>query len=364
MTVESRDVAGRPPREDLRRVVLECGFDRVGFAAAGRAPGADRLRDWLRRGFEADMRYMARSIERREDPRKVLDGARTVIAVALYYAPPGKVAGGPGRSGVACISSYARGRDYHEVLRRRLRNACEKLARVHPGAYRYHVDTGPVLEKDWAHAAGIGWIGKNTCVIHPRYGSYFFLGAILTTLQIDPDPPAADHCGSCRRCIDACPTGALVAPHELDSRRCISYLTIENRGAFPAEFAAGSGNLVFGCDICQDVCPFNRRAQGTCDPELLPRPENLLPSIEELATMDARTFLERFRGTPVLRSRFEGFLRNVMVALGNEASPESGAILRSLARRADVEASRVLQETLRCTLQRFMPSGPMHSPTA
>jgi epoxyqueuosine reductase len=244
----------------------------------------------------------------------------------------------------------------------RLRRASMALQGAFPARYRYYVDTGPILERDWAEQAGIGWIGKNTCSIDPERGSYFFLGEILTTLALDPDLPAANHCGACRSCLDACPTGALVNPYELDARLCISYLTIEHRGAVPEALEPSSGNLVFGCDICQEVCPFNRPDGGGNDgrparaePELAPRRESISPSLESLAALDEEGFRRRFPRSAVRRAKFEGFLRNVIVALGNSRSRESAEILARLSKREDVSESQVLSTTLERAQDRCRP---------
>ena len=249
----------------IRARILAAGFDRVGFATAAKAPGAPHFRDWLQRGFAGEMHWLERNIERRVDPRNVLEGTRTVISVALHYAPPTpspaeiQSEGDPPRGQ---ISSYAQGTDYHRVIEKRIKAVCRELADLEPARYRWYVDTGPVLERDWAQAAGIGWIGKNTCSIHPEHGSYFFLGTILTTLDIEPDGVATNHCGTCRLCLDSCPTDAFAGPYQLDARRCISYLTIEHRGPYEESLEEQVGDWVFGCDICQAVCPFNSGERG------------------------------------------------------------------------------------------------------
>lgn len=338
-------------KETIRRAILDRGFDRVGFAEAGPAPRGEALEAWLARGFAGEMVYIARSLERRLDPRRVLPGARTVVAAALGYAPPPP---GPPPPGAAAIAAYALGRDYHRVVGRRLRAAGRELER-RGARVRAYVDAGPVLEKAWAERAGVGWIGKNACSIHPARGSYFFLGTILTDLPVEPDPPSADRCGSCRRCLDVCPTGALVEPGWLDARRCIAYLTIEHRGEVPEALWAEIGNHVFGCDICQAVCPYNRRAPPG-DPELAPRAGSVFPPLSELARLDPETFRARFRGTPVLRAKPEGFLRSVAVALANAGGPASEGALRLLAGRPETAAHSALGATVRAALRR-LPGG-------
>jgi epoxyqueuosine reductase len=338
-------------REAIRRILRSHGFDRVGFARAGEAPSSLRLRAWVERGRAGTMDYMARTLDRREDPRRVLAGAQTVIAVALHYP---RVAGQPGGRPRGRMAAYAQGTDYHPILELKLRDAAGEIARTHPGEYRYYVDTGPVLERDWAWQAGIGWIGKNTCAIDPKRGSYFFIGILLTTVSIEPDPPATDHCGTCTRCLDACPTGAIVGPRELDARRCISYLTIEHKGLIEPELEAAIGDLVFGCDICQEVCPFNgpRGDPLPGDPQLEPRRENIAPLLEELSRLDVDSFRARFPRSPVRRAKLAGLLRNVIIALGNSPDPESAAILTRLSSRAGIADDPVLRETLARALER------------
>ena len=348
MPADSRN-AGPPLEEAVRRAVLEAGFDGVGFARAGRARGADRLREWVERGHAGSMDWIARSLARREDPRLVLEGARTVIVAALHHAPPAPAAGDL----VGRIAAYARGRDYHDVLERRLRAACEALRRIEPARHRYYVDTGPVLERDWAREAGIGWIGKNACVIDAARGSWFFLGVILTTLELEPDLPATDACGSCTLCLEACPTGALVAPGELDARRCISYLTIEHDGPIRQDLEEQMGNLVFGCDICQEVCPYNRPGVPEGDPDLAPRPENTAPSLEDLLSLHPESFRARFPGSAVRRAKHRGLLRNVLVALGNSRSPAAARILLGARAREDVAQDPVLAATAERALGRL-----------
>ena len=318
----SGDSSAGIAREAVRAIVRSAGFDRVGFASAGPAPSSDRFRAWAERGFAGEMRYMTKGLERRADPRLVLEGARTVISAAVHYREPG-ASGTELAPGEARIASYAQGKDYHLVLERRLKAACATLKERFPASYRWYVDTGPVLERDWAQAAGIGWIGKNTCAIDPERGSYFFIAVILTTLDLEPDEPSVNHCGTCRACIDACPTAALVAPYELDARLCISYLTIEHRGPIPPTLAPKLGDWVFGCDVCQDVCPFNQRdrAGTSSDFELAPRQENVSPRLEGLATLDEESFRARFPQSPVRRAKHEGFRRNVLAALRNSAGP-------------------------------------------
>ncbi len=335
-------------REELRRLILAAGFDNAGFAAAGAAPARDHFQRWLDRGFAAGMEYLKRRVERRTDPRNVVPGARTVIVVSRSYRDGEPFSIARGRSDLAEIAAYARGTDYHRVLESRLKGLTERLREAYPAAYRYYVDTGPVLERDWAQLAGIGWVGKNTCAIDAGAGSFFFLGVIITTLDVEPDAPATNHCGTCRRCLDACPTGAFAAPYELDSRLCISYLNIEHRGPIPEALEPAMGNLVFGCDICQEVCPFNRAPAARAEEDLASRAENRAPRLIDLARLDRSAFRERFARSAVRRAKFEGFLRNVIIALGNSGSPACLDVLRELEARPEITAD----EGLRATLER------------
>jgi len=343
-------------REEVRREVLLAGFDRVGFARAGPSPHSGHFHEWLARGYGGTMAYLSRTFRRRVDPREVLPGARTVMVMALHYGTPGESSrscrsAGEARSlaetGRGEISRYARGTDYHRVLEARLKKLCQNLQKRHvPHRFRYYVDTGPVLERAWAERAGIGWIGKNCCAIDPQGGSYFFIGVILTTLEFLPDRPSTDHCGSCTLCMDACPTGAIVEPHRIDARRCISYLNIENRGSIPHEFREPMAGLIFGCDICQEVCPFNRPDRFEGDPELAEREQNNRPALADLASLSPQEFSGRFPRSAVRRARAAGFLRNVLVAMGNSGRAIPDDLRDQLNRRDDIRENPVLRETL------------------
>ncbi len=293
----------------------ECGFELAGVARA--EPLTDdvaRYQEWTARGMAGAMRYLTdRRADGRRDPRNLLAGARSVICVGKLYnqAPP------PEREGHAIFSRYAWGRDYHEVLRDALEQLAHKLAAVEAHQWKVCVDTAPLLERSYARQAGLGWIGRNTCLINEPLGSWFFLGELVTTLELEPDQPPPDRCGTCTRCIDACPTQALVPEGDgwtLDARRCISYLNIELRGPIPEEQRAWMGSRVFGCDICQEVCPWNARAPETNEPAFRPAYDPA-PPLEELAALSPEQFRERFRETPVMRAKYEGLLRNVSAAM-------------------------------------------------
>ena len=340
--------------EDLRKLLLENGFDRVGFAAADSTPGTEEFRDWIKRGYSGNMDYLARNAERRCDVGQVLEGTRSVIVMALHYGDDQAPGIARAASDHAEIAAYARGTDYHRVIEKRLKNCSRLLKDTFGGNYRYYVDTGPVLEKAWAQKAGIGWIGKNTCSIDADKGSYFFLAAILTTLELRPDPPAADHCGSCTLCLEACPTDAFPQPYLLDARRCISYLTIEERGEIVAELEDKMANLVFGCDICQEVCPWNSEPRPDSEPDLAARAENIFPKLSELASLNAESFAARFPQSAIKRTGFRGLLRNTIIALGNSTPGNGLALLDELAGREDIQSDPLLSGTLKRARSRIL----------
>jgi len=282
----------------------------------------------------------------RADPKQLLPAARSIICVGKLYNTSQ-----PGQSNGGCISRYAWGSDYHDVVRRGLENLVAKLPAGHD--YKICVDTAPLLERSYARQAGLGWIGKNTCLINQDQGSWFFLGEILTTLDIAPDSPPPDRCGTCTRCIDACPTQA-IAPegYELDARRCISYFTIELHGPVPDDMRSGIGQNIFGCDICQDVCPWNRDAPITGEPAFEPR--RAAPSLDQLASITADDFTETFRASPIRRAKHAGFLRNVAIAMGNSRNEEFREPLETLVR----SSNEIVAEHARWALQRLhRPAG-------
>jgi len=305
----------------VKQYALELGFDLVGIAPAARVPHAEAYMAWLEAGYAGNMAYMARDPMRRQDPRLVMPETRSVIVVANSYFtgnPPAELWNDPTRGRIA---RYAWGRDYHEVLVHRLRQLAEFLQR-HIGdeiSWRAYVDTGPLLERDLAVMAGLGFIGKNTCLIHPQWGSYLVLGELLVSVELVYDAPiTTGTCGHCTRCLDACPTGALVAPYQLDSRKCISYLTIELRDSIPEGLRAHMGNWIFGCDVCQSVCPWTRRFAHIGQQDFLYfEPGRCVPPLLELLVMNEAHFRTRFGHTSVKRSGWRGLMRNVAVALGN-----------------------------------------------
>ncbi|HID87781.1 MAG TPA: tRNA epoxyqueuosine(34) reductase QueG [Anaerolineae bacterium] len=304
--------------ETIKERAHDLGFDLVGVAPARPSQHGEFLADWLARGYAGTMGYLQRNVERRLDPRQALPGARSIVAVGMNYSTAGDQPADPSHGRISC---YAWGDDYHDLIEARLRELLGFIQReagreIHG---RVYVDTGPVLEREVASRAGLGWIGKNTNLIHPRWGSWLFLGEILLDIELAPDEPwAADRCGTCIRCLEACPTGALVAPRVLDARRCISYLTIELKGSIPRDLRPPMGNWIFGCDLCQEVCPWNRRsARPTGEWAFWPREGLDAPPLLSLMGMDDEEFRSRFRGSPIKRVRRRGLLRNVAVALGN-----------------------------------------------
>lgn len=304
--------------EPLKERARALGFDLCGVARAGRLErDAEALAAWLRRDYHASMAWMARHAETRADPERLLPGCRSVVVVAANYWPgPEEAAVPPGRARVAL---YARGRDYHKVLGRGLRDLAAWLAETTGEEARAFVDTGPILERAWAERAGIGWIGKNANLISKRYGSWLLLGEILTTAEIEPDPgPHDDFCGSCTACLEACPTGAIVEAGVVDSRRCISYWTIEHRGAIPEDRHRGIGDWIFGCDDCQTVCPWNGRFAVPVPGARFERRDDLRAlDPEAVAGMDEAAFRARYSGTSLMRARWDGMVRNARIVRGN-----------------------------------------------
>jgi len=339
------------PGSRLRGLAEQAGFDAVGLARlhdlAGKEEG-ERFLGWLGKDRQGSMGYMARDPERRLDPTRVLPGARTILCVGLNYWEPG--AEGPLPPGAGRVARYARGRDYHKTFTARLKRLESRIHEAFPGvATRRYVDTGPVLEKLWAERAGLGWRGKHTNLLSRAWGSWLLLGEILLTLDVEPDEPAEDRCGTCSRCMSACPTGAIPVPYELDATLCISYLTIEHRGPIPESLRAKLGDHVFGCDDCLDVCPWNRFARAGKEADFRPRPEALAPLLEDLVAMDEGEFLRRFAGTALMRARREGLARNACIALGNTGGPEAAPVLR----RALTDPSPLVREHAAWALERL-----------
>jgi len=318
--------------QSVKARAIELGFDLCGIAPLDDFPELKFLDEWLARGYAGEMAYMARSAERRADARLVVPGARSVIVTGTLYNASSQRAEfgeGPVQPESAIIARYAWGDDYHDVLRERLDAlvAWMREQSSEPFEARAYVDTGPVQERVYAQYAGLGWIGKNTCLINPEVGSWLFLAEIICTLSLETDTQGLEQCGSCRRCLDACPTGALVEPGTLDSNKCLSYLTIELRTAIPEEHRTSLGNRVYGCDICQEVCPYNQPSSVSNDAAWQPRPGLDLPRLVELwerADDDLRTLV---RGSAMTRAKLVGLRRNLAVAIGNSGDPAAHAAL-------------------------------------
>ena len=324
----------------VKRFAADAGFDAAGIAAVANSPELAYFPQWIAAGRAGEMRYLESRTDSGELKRASLAAvapwAHSVIVCAINYntAQPKSVDGlrstadsenrrAPTIDSHGWISRYAWSQeDYHDAVLRRLRAVEARLRQAEPACEtRSYVDTGPLVERVWAKYAGVGWIGKNTCIINQQLGSWLFLGVILSSLELEPDLPAPDRCGSCTRCLDACPTGAFLGPHQMDATRCIAYLTIEKRGTIPEEFRAGIGRNVFGCDICQDVCPWNRRAPASAAPEFQPREGLVNPALEWLAALDEEQFRAAFRKSAVKRAKRSGLRRNVAIAMGNSGDP-------------------------------------------
>jgi len=307
-----------PPRKAIRAKALEAGFDAVGFAPAELGgDAANHLREFLDHGYHGDMGWMAEKADRRAGPKALWPEAKSVIALGMNYAPgdgPLALLEQPQRG---AISVCARNRDYHDVVKKRLKALGRWIGGTFGCGIKVFVDTAPVMEKPLAMRAGIGWQGKHTNLVSRAHGSWLFLGEIYTTLGIPADVAERDHCGSCQACLDICPTNAFPAPYRIDARRCISYLTIEHRGSIPEEFRPLIGNRIYGCDDCLAVCPWNKFAKATDEPAFLPRAELTAPRLADLARLDDAAFRTLFAGSAIKRTGRDRFVRNVLIALGN-----------------------------------------------
>ena len=358
MAIPIRDV-----RAVIRRAAEEAGFDLSGIAPAADTPELNRFPEWIAAGRAGEMKYMEARDERGDLKRaslsRVAPWARSVVVCAINYNTDHPDSTQLRDSDRGWISRYAWSReDYHDAVFRRLKQV---EAALHESlsselqatlTTRSYVDTGPIVERVFAKYAGVGWIGKNTCIINQKKGSWLFLGVILTSLELEPDLPSPDRCGTCTRCIEACPTDAILAPYQLDSNKCISYLTIEKRGSIPEELRAGMGRHVFGCDICQDVCPWNRKAPAATVPEFEPRPGLVNPALAWLAEMSVEEFREAFQGSPIRRTKRSGLLRNAAIAMGNSGSGDFIPLLDKLSQDEDESVA----ETARWAKARLLRS--------
>ena len=356
------------PRQLVESLARDAGFSAAGIAAVPE-PGSPedrseraRFDTWVDEGRAGEMDYLKRRDEAgalvRSSVRVALPWSRSVIVCAANYNSAQPRSTDPAPADAGWIARYAwtskdgRPSDYHKVLKRRLESLRDRLVEaVGPFESRCFVDTGPVVERVYARYAGLGWTGKNTCILNQQLGSWLFLGVIVTSLDLAPENPvalpAADRCGSCTRCIDACPTGALTEPRQMDASRCIAYLTIEKRGAIPEDLRPLMGRQVFGCDICQDVCPWNRRAPIAADPELAPREALVNPALQDLAAMDEPEWERRFNGSPVRRAKFSGFRRNLAMAMANSGQAKFLPVLRAWTDESDAVVAATAQWAVR-----------------
>lgn len=348
----------------IRDLARTLGLDRVGFTSAGPLERGAYYKAWLAAGHGGTMAYLHRNTDLRDDPRRLLPGARSVICFALSYHRPPETAPDHGRP-LGRIARYARGRNYHFVLYRRIKELLTSVRERLPEPFgaRICVDTAPVFERELAQRSGIGWIGKNTNLLHPHLGSYFFLGEAITTLDLPPDPPATDHCGTCARCLDACPTRAFIAPHQLDASRCISYLTIEHQGEIAEPLQQLMGDWVYGCDVCQEVCPFNTHAAVSCDPQI--RADHTPATVDLLALLRLRSGDHRrlTRGSASTRASRATWRRNAAIALGNTtcADPAVREEIRGALAAASRDQDAGVRDAARVSLGRLSDATPPHT---
>ena len=360
------------PSEFIKRSALAAGFDLAGISSAYDFPELARFPEWIAAGRAGEMKYLESRNEagelRRASLHSAFPWARSVIVCAVNYNTEHPYSTNVNNPGRGWISRYAWSReDYHDSVLRRLREVETKVKEFCAAdpinttiETRAYVDTGPVVERVYAKYAGVGWLGKNTCVINQQIGSWLFLGVIITSLEFTPDLPAPDRCGTCTRCIDACPTDAIIAPYQLDSNKCISYLTIEKRGLIAEELRQGMGQQVFGCDICQDVCPWNRKSPATDKPEFQPREGLVNPALAWLAEISAEEFREKFRESPIKRAKHSGLRRNALIAIGNSGEESLLPVLQ----RASNDPDPVVAESAQWAKKRLrlIGAGPSRNP--
>jgi epoxyqueuosine reductase len=344
------------PREQIRDKALALGFDAVGFARAQTTPDAKRyLADFVAKGLHGDMGWLADTAERRADPGVLWPDARTAIVVGLNYGPASDPLSSLAARDQGTISVYAQGRDYHDVLKKRLRVLARWVNETFKAEVKLFVDTAPLMEKHLAASSSLGWQGKHTNLVSREFGSWLFLGEVLTALELEPDAPEGDHCGECQRCLDICPTAAFTGPYRLDARRCISYLTIEHKGHIDAELRPLMGNRIYGCDDCLAVCPWNKFASPTPHEEFKGRAAS--NALRELAALDDAAFRARFAGSPVKRTGRDRFVRNVLIAIGNSGdaalAPSATALLG--------DASSLVRAMAIWALKRLLSSSEFQS---
>lgn len=345
-----------PDIDQIRQWARTLGFNSVSVSGVDLATAEPGLISWLEQGFHGEMDYMARHGLKRARPAELVPGTVSVISARMNYWPEAREPGGVLADGtLAYVSRYALGRDYHKLLRARLQKLADAITAAAPHGYRVFVDSAPVLEVELAARSGLGWRGKHTLLLDREAGSYFFLGEIFTDLPLAPASVVPAHCGSCRACLDACPTGAIVAPYRVDARRCISYLTIELKGAIPEDLRAPMGNRIYGCDDCQLVCPWNRFAKTTVEPDFAVRHGLDAASLVELFAWSEADFRERTAGSAIHRIGFERWSRNLAVALGN--APHSESVMRALAGRREDPSALVREHVEWALAQQRMRAG-------
>lgn len=329
----------------IRSEARSIGFDLVGFARAGRVADEPRLGEWLERGYHGTMHWMTRHRSKRVDPRELVPGCRSIVSIGLLYSQPASI--GPQPTGVQ-VARYAWGEDYHRVLKDKLAELLVRGRRLDPDFQgRAFTDSAPVMDKYWAEQAGVGWRGKNTNLINKRLGSYLFLGELLVRAETVPDEPGTDHCGTCTRCLDACPTDAFSEPYVLDSRKCIAYWTIEHREGLTAAEEEAIGDWLFGCDVCQQVCPWNEGAPHSSEPRFSPTSDTWPGDVDGLLHMNEEEFSSRFGGTAVERTRRRGFVRNAAIVAGNTGLGSETALADCVR-----DADQIVADTARRAVKR------------
>jgi epoxyqueuosine reductase len=347
-------LTAKPDKEAIREYGFGLGFDVVRFARAQTSRETqDRLKRFIADGLHGDMVWMAETLERRADPQTLWPEARTAIVVGLNYGPDHDPRHSLAHRDRGVVSVYARNKDYHDVLKKKLRAFAGWLYAQSGVDVKLFVDTAPLMEKPLAQTAGVGWQGKHTNVVSRDFGSWLFLGEVLTALQLAPDDAESDHCGQCRRCLDVCPTQAFVDAYQIDARRCISYLTIEHKGHIPRELRALMGNRIYGCDDCLAVCPWNKFAHTTTEPGFLPRQDLSAPRLAELATLDDAAFRALFSGSPIKRIGRDRFVRNVAIAIGNSGI----SALAPVVQRLTADSASVVRVAAVWALRRLMPEA-------
>ncbi len=342
-------------KAELVAFAQSLGFDLCRIAPCVTPPHAAEFRAWLAEGRAGEMTWLERNQDRRTDPQQVVPGARSVVVLAMNYWPPDPAPDHPAPTpATGRIARYAWGDDYHDLIEKKL-VALDAWLAARGGRQRHYVDTGPVLERDFAALAGAGWHGKSTMLVHPKLGTWFFLAEILTTLDFAPDAPMADHCGKCTRCITACPTGAITAPQQLDARRCVSYLTIENKGPIPEEFRIAIGDRIYGCDDCLTACPWNRFAQASQESSFAAREFVHGWALRDFLALDDEHFRTLFKKSPIKRIKRRGFLRNVCIALGNVGTRDDLPALERAARDPEPLIAEHASWALRRIAERLAP---------